>query len=216
VIPARRVLAPMLSLAISVLTGCATTAKVETELVHARVTADYATYRVERVGLLPFRGEVRDAEQQRALQAAFARSLAHHARFEVVVLAAEDLEEVPESEPLRRGWVRPETVLSLGRRYALDGLLCGTIAEAQSFTPLKLALQVDLVATETGLPIWSASTSLDGGEEQVRSAVQAWHDEQRNQESGGEPWDLSLVSPRRFAEFAVEEIARALSTSIQQ
>jgi hypothetical protein len=195
------------------LAGCASTPKVETELVHARVTADYATYRIERVGLLPFRGEVTDPEQQRALQAAFARSLARRVDFEVVLLSSEDLEEVPASEPLRRGWVQPATVLSLGRRYALDALLCGTVAEAQSFTPLKLALQVDLVATETGLPVWSASTCLDGGEERVRQALQAWHAAQRNQETGGEAWDLALVSPRRFTEFAVEEIARSLSAS---
>lgn len=207
---ARARLAAVLVLALG---GCASTPKLEARLVHARVTADYATYRVERIGLLPFQGEVADEEQQRALQAAFARSLSRHAAFEVVVLSSADLEEVPASEPLRRGWVQPATVIALGRRYALDGLLCGTIAESQSFTPLKLSIQVDLVAGETGLPIWSAATSLDGGEERVRSALQAWHEGQRNQATGGESWELALVSPRRFAEFAVEEIARSFSAS---
>ena len=202
-----------LAAAIAASAGCAIGAREDAPLARARVTADYASYRIARVGILPFRadrGEDTSGEQSRALQAAFVRELGRVARFEIVALDAADLEEIPESEPFRRGWTRPATVLELGRRYDLDAILAGTIAGSQSFAPQKLALEIDLVSTETGLPIWSSGIALDAGEERTRTALAAWHGGRREGEGGGEGWELALISPRRFAEFAAAEIARGL------
>ena len=204
-----RRLGPLLLCGI-VLGACATTAGDDGALTRVRVTGDYESYRIARVGLLPFRGEEIDAEQGRALQSAFASSFGAVARFEILTLDDADLEEVPESEPFRRGWTKPATVLALGRRYDLDAILVGTVGEVQSFAPQKLALEIDLVATETGLPIWSASLVLDAGEERVRRAIEAWHASDRDGGEAAESWELALISPRRFAEFAAAEIATTL------
>jgi len=192
------------------LAACASKRLAVGNLARARVATDYASYRLVRVGLLPFRGAGVAPEQGRLLQAAFAQSIGAAARFEIVALDDADLEEVPASEPLRRGWTKPATVLALGRRYDLDALLVGTVTDAQAFAPQKLGLEIDLVATETGIAIWSSAVALDASEARGRQALEAWHAKNRAGGEGSESWELALISPRRFAEFAAAEVAATL------
>ena len=200
----------LLLAALAPLAGCAADKAEVSALARSRVAADYATYRVRRVGVLPFRGVALPPDDARAMQDAFAQALAREAGFEIVTLGPADLEEVPESEPLRRGYVRPETVLAIGRRYDVDAIVAGTVREARPFAPQRLAVDLDLVASETGLPIWSAGVALDAADARTRAALERWHATRRAGGAGGEAWDLTLISPRRFAEFAAAEVAAAL------
>lgn len=200
----------LLAAVLAPLAGCASGRVDAGVLAQARVTADYATYRVRRVGVLPFRGVALPPDDAAAMQDAFAQALAREAGFEIVTLGSSDLEEVPTSEPLRRGYVNPQTVLAIGRRYDVDAIVAGTVREARPFAPQRLSVDVDLIATETGLPIWSAGVALDAADARTRAALERWHEEHRAGEAGGEPWDLALISPRRFTQFAAAEIAAAL------
>jgi hypothetical protein len=179
-------------------------------LASARVAPDYETYTVRRVGLLPFCGEKLAEEQSTALQSAFLAELSRTSGLEIVPLQAADLEEIPASEPFRVGWIQPRTVIDIARRYRLDAILIGTVSERQYFTPQRLGVQLDMVAAETGLAIWSASVHLDASDERVREGVEQWFRTTRAAEETGETWELCLLSPRRFAQFAAYEIAREL------
>ena len=101
------------------------------------------------------------------------------------------------------------TPIELAKRYGLDAVVIGDVRRAQWFPPQRLDLSVDLIAVETGLPIWSGSVDLDSGDERVRTALKRWYrHERRGEDARGETWELYLLSPRLFFEFAAAQTAR--------
>ena len=80
----------------------------------------------------------------------------------------------------------------------------------QAFPPQVLGLEVDLVASETGLVIWTSSVQLDASDARVRESLERYT-ETLNQSSGtNESLQLTLISPARFARFAAHEVAQVL------
>jgi hypothetical protein len=179
-------------------------------LADTRIASDRETYTIRRVGLVPFCGSELTEEQAGMLQETFFSELSRYADFEIVPLTARDLEEIPNSEPFRVGWIQPRTVIGLARRYRLDAVLIGTVTERQVFTPQRFGVQLDMVAAETGVPIWTSTVHADASDERVRSSVQRWYETTRASRKSGESWELCLLSPRRFAQFGAYEIARGL------
>lgn len=178
-------------------------------LVRVDRASDLGTYTLRRVGVLPFSGEGIEPDEGRAQAEAFASALAREAGFEVRLLDEDDLDEVPPSETFRRGWTRPATSLELARRYGLDAVVVGEVRRAQRFPPQRLDVSVDLIAVETGLPVWTAAVELDAGDQRVRDALERWYrDERQGERSRGERYELYLLAPRLFFEFASAEIAR--------
>ncbi len=201
----------LLFLALGVgLSACSSTRANVGNLAHASVTSDFQTYGLRRVGLLPFQGDGLDVESARELQAAFATELAAGSGLEIVPLAQADLEEVQKSEPFRRGSIKPATVLALAKRFRLDGLFAGTVTDARGYAPLRLCVDLDLVASETGLSIWSASAQLDASDERVRLGLEQWIQKNRAASAANEGSEIYLMSPRRFAQFAAAQIAALL------
>ncbi len=172
-------------------------------LASAVVSSDFATYDLRRIGLLPFTGEDVGPEQGLALQRAFHTELGASTPFEIVLLGGTDLEELEASEPYRRGWYSPRTIIGLARRYSLDGILFGTITQERFYPPQLLALQVDMVSAETGLVIWSSSVSLDAGDQRVLDGLRLYYGNEEDSES----WRIALYSPERFARFAAFQVA---------
>lgn len=172
-------------------------------------SADFETYSMRRVGLFPFYGDGVTFEDARDLQSSFFSELSGVVPFEVVPLDMSDVAEIPTSDPFRSGTYKPRTVIDVARRFRLDGAFVGTVTDRQQFSPQRIGLQVDLVATETGLVIWSGNVHLDAAQDQVRDNVKLWVE-------GGQgdiaeiDWKLSLISPRRFGHFAAYQLARQL------
>lgn len=175
-------------------------------LARAQVTDDFDSYSLQRVGVMPFQGAGVEALRGHDLQLAFHAEFSRTTPFELVLLDEGDLEEVRGSEPHRLGWYTPATIVEASRRYNLDAILFGTIVREQLFPPQELSAQVDLVAVETGLVIWSASIHVDASDPLVRQGLEAYF----GGSDGAEPWQLSLVSPSRFARFAAFQIASLL------
>ena len=192
---------------LALVAGCATSGATS-PYARSHRTADLETYDLRRVGVLPFTGTNLDAETARVSAEAFASALARNAEFEVRLLDVRDLEEVPASETFRRGWTHPATPIELARRYGLDAVVLGDVRRAQWFPPQRLEVSVDLIAVETGLPIWTSSVDLDSGDERVRSEMRAWYrHHRRGNDARGEAWELYLLSPRMFFAFAAEQMA---------
>ncbi|MBI5434177.1 MAG: hypothetical protein HZA52_15190 [Planctomycetes bacterium] len=171
---------------------------------------DFATYPLQRVGLLPFVGGDLAVQSAAELQHVFALELGERAPFEVVALDAQDLEAVDVSDPHRRGFYRTTTIIELARRYRLDGLMVGTVTELRTYTPQRLSLQLELVSAETGQAIWNATLALDSGSERVKRSIDVWCNNHRASTLAPENSDLVLLSPARFAHFAAYEVARVL------
>ncbi|MBK7642484.1 MAG: hypothetical protein IPJ19_05460 [Planctomycetes bacterium] len=200
----------LLSAACLVLCACVSTRANVGNLARASVTSDFHTYALRRVGLLPFQGEGLDLESARQLQAAFATELSTGSGLEVVPLGQADLEEVQKSEPFRRGSIKPATVIALAKRFRLDGVFTGTVTDVRGYTPQRLCVDMDLVASETGISIWSASAHLDASDERVRRGLEQWIQRNRSGAAGSEGPEIYLMSPRRFAECAAAQIAALL------
>ena len=173
----------------------------------AQVADDFDTYRIQRVGLMPFQGSNVDLARADELQLAFYSEFSRTTPFELVLLTGADLEEVQASDPHRRGWYHPTTIIEVARRYRLDAILFGTVVREQFFPPQELSTQVDMVAAETGLVIWSSIAHLSANDERVQQGLKLYYDAQTE---GQAAWELALVSPTRFARFAAFQIASML------
>ncbi len=169
----------------------------------AEVAGDFDSYEIRRVGLLPFAGAVLTDPERRQIQEALSAELARSTPYEIVLLQESDLEALEKSEPHRRGWYRPRTILGIARRHHLDGLLFGTVTSRRFYPPQSIGLEVDLVAAETGLAIWSSSVHLDAADPRVRAGLETYYE-------GEEDWRSALLSPERFARFAAFQVAALL------
>lgn len=178
-------------------------------LASAQVVPDFDSYVLRRVGLVPLTGPTLSTARASELQSAFFAELSAATRYEIVQLSSADLTEVPRSEPYRRGWYEPHTIIDLARRYRLDAVFVGTVTDEQPFPPQRLGVQLDLVASETGLVVWSAAVQLDASQERVVSRLEAWARDELG-EAERQDAHLILISPRRFARFAAHEVAGAL------
>jgi hypothetical protein len=177
------------------------------ELAHARVAQDFHTYTIRRVGLMPFRGEDISPDRARSLQQGFLAELTASTPFEVLMLDERDIEEVEISEPYRRGWYKPRTIIKVSKRYQLDALLFGTVTAERFYPPLSLGLQVDMVSAETGLVIWSSSIHIDAKDPVVVDGLRLFYGDRGPHREEDEDWRLSLLSPERFGRFAAYQVA---------
>jgi hypothetical protein len=191
-------------LVLTLAAGCQIPHRLEMpSLASAQVSNDFKTYELRRVGLLPFAGSEIDDAAREAFQLAFLSEISQSTPYEVVLLDRDDLEEIDESEPYRRGWYRPRTIIELSRRYSLDAILFGTVTQQRSFPPQLLSLEVEMVAAETGLVIWSSSVHLDANDTRVVDGLKIyWGDKE-----DARAWELALISPERFARFAAFQVA---------
>jgi len=201
-----------LALCLLGLASCTALGKGQVEhLATARVTPDFETYQLHRVGLMPLAGRELQDEQAEMLQNALFTEFSHQTPYEIVPLDPQDLEEVVQIESYRRGRYESQMVIDLARRFRLDGVLIGTVIDYQYYSPQRLSLQVDLVASETGAAIWSGSVSLDGTSERVHRAVEAYFEASESVKTAdGKGWEIALLSPRLFAQFAAWQISKML------
>ncbi len=187
--------------------GCALLEHDPGPLATSRLAVDFGTYHIARVAVLPFQGRGLDPESAVTLQSAFQLELAAVMPYELVSLAAEDLAEVDRHDPHRRGRYEPRAVLELAQRFRLDALLIGTVTRHEPYPPQALGVEVELVACETGLPLWSSSVQLDAGDSRVRARLERWQATQESDSGSRESVQLTLVSPERFARYAAWEVA---------
>ncbi len=173
-------------------------------LASAEVSQDYYGSHFRRVGILPFVGQdLRDtlsASLQKSMQFEVARST----QYELVLLNPVDFEGIDQSDPHRRGWYHPTTVIELAKRYSLDAIIFGTVTEERFYTPQLLALTVDLVSAETGQVVWTSNLYLDANDRRVKDGLNAYYSDEENPNS----WRISMISPERFSRFAAYQVAR--------
>lgn len=178
-------------------------------LATTRVATDRDLYALRRIAILPVHGGNLHSDDARALEGALATQMGTRWKAEIIPLDAQDLEAVPENESFRLGRIEPEAILEIARRHNLDAVMQVTVLERRPYPPQRLSLEAELVSCETGLPIWAASLRLDGASQRTQQALYAWHQSERSSDTAGEAWDLYLLSPVRFAEFAAAQLALA-------
>lgn len=178
----------------------------------ARIAADFETYQVQRVALLPFRAVDKSpgalaAHEIGALETSFHAELANGTPYDLIPLRGQDLAAVLPPDPFRDGWYTPDAIRQLRDRFRLDAVMVGTVTSRRVVPPQVLGVQLDLISCETGATIWSADLLVDAARDDVRDAVAAWSTRSLGEDDGGA---MVLLSPRRYAHFAAFQLARLL------
>ena len=174
----------------------------------ATKSSDFDTYRMRRVGLLLPQGDGIDPDFLHSLRDALASEFGAVTTYEIVPLDAADTEAVDRLEPAHTGRIRPVPVLALARRSSLDGLITTRVLELRPYAPVRLVLEIDLIAVETGLVTWSGSVRVDTNDRHIRAAVESWQSAVRG--AGDSDRALDMMSPNRIAEFAAKQAALLL------
>ncbi len=172
-----------------------------------RVTADFASYTVRRVGLLPLNEGGEGAASDESMEQALHAELVASTGFEVIPISADDLLEVEGLEPFRRGRYSPAGLIELRRRFLLDAVFVSAISSRRMVPPQRLGLQADLISCETGATLWSGNVLLDAADKTTREALELWSMQFTDSAGGAE---LVLLSPRRFARFAAWQVMQLL------
>ncbi|MEM6674497.1 MAG: hypothetical protein AAF726_16745 [Planctomycetota bacterium] len=189
--------------------GCAGPATVPA-MASARIASDFETYAVRRVGFVPFRPLGRSdvaPHEVEAIETSFHAEFAVATPYDIVPLRGEDLAEVLEAEPFRRGWYPPASIVALRDRYRLDAVFIGSVTARRLTPPLVLGVQLDLVSCETGQTIWSSDVLVDASQGETREALDVWAQHELGEHHAAE---IALLSPRKFAHFAAYQLARTL------
>jgi uncharacterized protein YceK len=191
------------------ITGCAAVrTSLDAPLGTARAASDFHDYAVQRAGVVAPRGGELDPESALSLRDALASSFAAQTPWELVPIGEPELESVGWIDPVRTGRTRPEPLLDLARRAGLDALFVPHVVDYRPYEPARIGVEVDLVAVETGLTIWSGRVRIDTADQRTLDAIEAWQIVTRG--GGASERAVDLLSPRRLGEFAAAELARLL------
>ncbi|HPF13118.1 MAG: hypothetical protein H6830_09435 [Planctomycetes bacterium] len=191
---------------LAIMAGCQSQPKPAPVLGSARVVADFDSYTLRRIGLLPLEGVDPALAESRDMATTLAAEFAARTGLEVYVLSASEISEVPALEPHRQGRFDMRTVIGLGKRHRLDGLLVASVVEHKAYPPQRLALQVDLVSTETGMSLWFGQVQADASQGETQRAVEGWVTEANSTSDSN--WQVVLISPKRFFRFACNQVFR--------
>ena len=89
----------------------------------------------------------------------------------------------------------------------VDAILFGTVTQSRFYPPQILSLQIDLVAAETGVVIWSSAVHLDANDKRVLEGLEIYYGRKTAGDESAPSWEVSLLSPERFARFGAFQIA---------
>ncbi|MEZ5979729.1 MAG: hypothetical protein R3F34_16135 [Planctomycetota bacterium] len=180
----------------------------------AQVVSDFSTYVVRRVGVLPVlvpssRGQAHPGEAS-FLQDWFVTQVSLGTPYEVVGLPPESLAEIDRDDPRLRGSHDVAAIVELAKRFKLDGVLLVQVVDQNPYPPQNVFITAELVATETGATIWSSDVHLDARDPRVRAGLEAFASRDEGSTDGADDWSVVMLSPRRFAEYGLWQIAQML------
>jgi len=184
--------------------ACAGTRGPRVNLASARVVSDFDSYTLRRIGLMPISGMDPTLAESRELATTLAAEFAAVTGMEVVVLSPSDLSEVKGLEPHTRGEFNMRTIIEVGKRHRLDALLVATLTERNVFPPQRIGLQMDFVATETGMSLWFGNLAADASTKLTQQAVYDWTHNHFSDEHFDD--GVVLISPKRFFRFACAQL----------
>jgi hypothetical protein len=176
-------------------------------LATGRITSDFASYSIQRVGLIPVDMDGDESAMDEALEQALHAELTAATDYEVISISRLDLQELHALEPFRRGSYSAATLLELRRRFLLDAVAVGVVSTRRAVPPQRRGVQFDLISCETGATLWSSRVLLDAADVEMREALELWSRDHTDTIDGAE---LVLLSPRRFARFAAWQVMQLL------
>ncbi|MBL8748114.1 MAG: hypothetical protein JNK78_03070 [Planctomycetes bacterium] len=156
---------------------------------------------VRRIMVLPFAQEAGVQAQCEQVRDAFVAELLKLRRFEVVPLPAEARENEMLHDSIRRGRLSTEAMVRLCDRYALDGVLLGSVTAWRAYTPPHLGMRTQLISVHSGATIWAVDAIYDSGDRTTISDLRLYAKRTQQADGSLHDWEMNLLSPAKFTNY---------------
>ena len=195
------------ALPVLLLSGCAGFSLVPQKVpVHAYFGDEVDLRKVHRVMVLPFAPAPGVKADAATIRKCFVTELAKLQRFELVPLPEGAGEDSELYQSLRRGRISTEALATLGKRYRIDGVLLGTITGNRPYKPPHLGLRVQLVSLHSATAVWATEVFYDTADSATIDDLQHFAGTFAAPEDSMHGWELTLISPSRFATFVSHRV----------
>ena len=178
----------------------------EAQEVPAHFGTEEEVARVHRVMILPFNAAPGVHGDTEPLREAFSVALAKTGRFELVPLPTGASEDRVLYQSLNRGRLSTEALAALGKRYYLDGVLLGTVTGYRPYKPPHLGMRVQLISMHTATAVWATEAFYDSNDAGTAEDIQHYMQSYQSEEESMHGWEITLISPRRFAAFVAHRL----------
>jgi hypothetical protein len=158
--------------------------------------ADLAS--VRRIMVLPFVAESSAPVDCDEVRDAFLTELQKLRRFELVPLPASALETQMLQTSLRHGRLSTEAMVRLCDRYALDGVLVGTVTSWRPYTPIHLGMRTHLISIHSGAVVWAVDAIYDANDRTTISDLREFAGTAQQDDGSLHGWELHLLAPGKF------------------
>ncbi|PIE22962.1 MAG: hypothetical protein CSA62_09505 [Planctomycetota bacterium] len=167
---------------------------------------------VRRIVVLPVAGENVPSTLRKHLQHSLERSIAETQRFQVVPLpnVSDNDRELLRSEA--RGKLSIDSLVSLAKRYQIDGAVLCRVHAFQPYKPPILGLQTQLVSIHSGDTVWAADATYDSSIKRVQLDLRHYYETELAETESLHEWELLCLSPRLYGSYVVHRIVGTLAS----
>lgn len=195
-LPALAALAALLPFA-----ACGLTRPFEPKPINTYLAEPSDLANVRRIMVLPFAHEAGVQADCVKVRDSFVTALQKLRRFEVVPLPEEAREDDDLNASLHRGRLSTTAMVRLCERYALDGLLVGTVTAWRAYTPPHLGLRTQLISVHSGATVWAVDAMYDSGDRTTINDLRHFAERSLSDDGSLHGWEMNLLSPAKFTNY---------------
>jgi len=188
-------------LSIAALAGCQLERPLTTKAINSYLAEPKDLANVRRIMVLPFAQEAGVQADCEKVRDAFVTELQKMRRFEVVPLPVEAREDDVLNSSIHRGRLSTDAMVRLCDRYALDGLMVGTVTAWRPYSPPHLGLRTQLISVHSGATIWAVDAMYDSSDRTTISDLRHYASHVEEADGSLHGWEMNLLSPAKFTTY---------------
>lgn len=181
--------------------GCQLERPLSTKAINCYLAEPADLANVRRIMVLPFAQEAGVQADCEKVRDAFVSELQKLRRFEVVPLPAEAGEDDVLNRSIHRGRLSTDAMVRLCDRYALDGLLVGTVTAWRAYTPPHLGLRTQMISVHSGATVWAIDAMYDSSDRTTISDLRHYAGHIQEADGSLHGWEMNLLSPTKFTTY---------------
>lgn len=168
-----------------------------------------------RVLLAPLRREDGADASELVLRRALADAVVAQRVFEVVPVSRRELVDIEIERSRTRGTFSTDDLLTLNRRFGVDGVLTGTLTRFEAYPEMQIGVRLHLIDCRTGRVAWGTDNLLAASDPRVRRDAHNFYDLAYHDGTDSlEEERKVLVSPRVFSRYVAHRVVETLSASV--
>lgn len=191
----------LLFVAAAMLAGCQLERPLTTKAINCYLAEPNDLANVRRIMVLPFAQEAGVQADCEKVRDVFVAELQKLRRFEVVPLPSDAREDDVLNSSIRRGRLSTEAMVRLCDRYALDGLLVGSITAWRAYQPPHLGLRTQLISVHSGATVWAVDAIYDSSDRTTVRDLRHYAENAQQADGSLHDWEMNLLSPTRFTTY---------------